>query len=298
MEFLHFLAQYRTPALDITFQNITYLAQETFVILIICWLFWCSNKRLAYALGFSYFTSGLLIQGLKITFRIPRPWILDPGFKPVPSAISGATGYSFPSGHTQSSAALFGTFFLCAKKISYRIICLAAIALIMLSRMYLGVHTPKDVIVSFCLSAVCTALSHSCLYKRDVAEGHEQLITIIMSALCILLAAYAIILNRDSIITADYTADCIKAAGAGMAFSAGFYIERKYIRFEQPATRQGKIIRLLLGLMVTLLIQQGLKPVLGPSLAAGFVRYFLAVAWITILYPLLFRKCEKGRSVR
>ncbi len=99
MEFLHFLSQFRTDGGDIFFQLITYTAQELFVVGIICWLFWCSNKRLAYTLGFSYFTSGLLVQGLKITFRIPRPWILDPSFQPVPSAVPGATGYSFPSGH-------------------------------------------------------------------------------------------------------------------------------------------------------------------------------------------------------
>ena len=107
MEFLQFLAQYRTPAGNILFQGITYLAQEIFVVAVICWMYWCSNKRFAYSLGFTYFTSGLLIQGFKITFRIPRPWVLNPDFHAVPSALPGATGYSFPSGHTQSITALF-----------------------------------------------------------------------------------------------------------------------------------------------------------------------------------------------
>ena len=116
MEFLNFLAQYRTPAADAIFQAITLLAQETFVVVVICWLFWCSQKKLAYCLGFSYFTSGLLVQGLKITFRVPRPWILDPSFQPVASAVPGATGYSFPSGHTQSITALLGTLGFYFKK--------------------------------------------------------------------------------------------------------------------------------------------------------------------------------------
>lgn len=95
MDFLNLLSQYRTPAGDVFFQGITLLAQETFVVVVICWLFWCSNKKLAYCLGFTYFTSGLLVQGLKITFRVPRPWLLDPAFEPVASAVPGATGYSF-----------------------------------------------------------------------------------------------------------------------------------------------------------------------------------------------------------
>ena len=51
MDFLNLLSQYRTPAGDVFFQGITLLAQETFVVVVICWLFWCSNKKLAYCLG-------------------------------------------------------------------------------------------------------------------------------------------------------------------------------------------------------------------------------------------------------
>lgn len=89
MEFLHFLSQFRTDGGDIFFQLITYTAQELFVVGIICWLFWCSNKRLAYTLGFSYFTSGLLVQGLKITFRIPRPLDTRSFFPACPFRSSG-----------------------------------------------------------------------------------------------------------------------------------------------------------------------------------------------------------------
>ena len=65
MEILHFIAQYRTPFFDTLFQAITLFAQETLVVVIICWLYWCLDKRKAYILGFTYFLSGLLVQGLK-----------------------------------------------------------------------------------------------------------------------------------------------------------------------------------------------------------------------------------------
>lgn len=117
MDFLNLLAQYRTPAGDAFFQGVTLLAQETFVVVVICWLFWCSNKKLAYCLGFTYFSSGLLVQGLKITFRVPRPWLLDPAFEPVASAVPGATGYSFPSGHhPEHHSASWNSWTVCQKK--------------------------------------------------------------------------------------------------------------------------------------------------------------------------------------
>ena len=73
MDFLYFLAEHRTAWLNVFFQGVTYLGQEALVIAIVCWLYWCANKRLAFTLGFSYFTSGLLIQGMKVTLRVPRP---------------------------------------------------------------------------------------------------------------------------------------------------------------------------------------------------------------------------------
>ena len=109
MDFLIFLEQHRCAFLNVFFQSVTYLGQELFVVAVICWLYWCQNKKLAYTLGFSYFVSGLAAQGLKITFRVPRPWVLDPSFHPVSSAVDAATGYSFPSGHTQSGTTLFST---------------------------------------------------------------------------------------------------------------------------------------------------------------------------------------------
>lgn len=290
MDFLYFLAQFRSPAADTLVQGITYIAEETIVMGILCWLFWCANKQLAYCLGFSYFTSGLLVQGLKITFRVPRPWVLDPAFQPVASAIPGATSYSFPSGHTQSATALMGTLGLFFKNKTAKIICFILIAAVMFSRMYLGVHTPQDVCVSFLVSFACVLLSYIFFYRNKKANNNETIISIIMILVCTALSIYAVVLNRNEILPVDFAEDCIKASGAGVAFAIGYFVERRYIRFSLPETFVKKILRLIIGLTVTLFIQQGLKPVLGTSLPASFVRYFLVVAWVVIIYPFLFTK--------
>lgn len=296
MEFLYFLSQYRSAVGDVLVQGITTLAQETVVIAILCWLFWCADKRLAYTLGFSYFTSGLLVQGLKITFRVPRPWVLDPTFEPVASAVPGATSYSFPSGHTQSITALMGTLGLHARKKAGKIFCFLIIAAVMFSRMYLGVHTPQDVCVSFIISFLCVLLTYTVFYRNRKAEGNEKIISIIMMILCIGLSVYAVTLKNSGIIAIDYAEDCIKAAGAGIAFSIGYYIETHHIRFLPPANFKAKILRLIVGLVIALLIQKGLKPVIGTSLPASFIRYFLVVFWIVVVYPLIFSKRSKTHA--
>lgn len=289
MELLHFISQFRSDAGDQIFQCITWLAQEPVVIAIICWLFWCSNKKLAYTLGFTYFTSGILVQGLKITFRIPRPWVLDPEFEAVASALPDATGYSFPSGHTQSITALFGILGLHARKL-LRALCFVIIFLVGFSRMYLGCHTLKDVLTSCILSLFCVYLCYSFFYKKELSQTHMHKIALIFSAISILLAVYACILNATDRIELKYAQDCLKASGAGVAFAVGYYIEVTHLNFSTDGTFSRKLLRFVLGLAIALILQIGLKPILGASLFAAFLRYFLVVIWIIAIYPFLFSK--------
>lgn len=290
MDFLNYLAQFRTPSADAFFQTVTLLAQETFVVAIMCWLFWCSNKKLAYCLGFAYFTSGLLIQGLKITFRVPRPWILDPDFKAVASAVPGATGYSFPSGHTQSITALLGTLGLYAKKKSGKFLCFLFIFLVGFSRMYLGCHTPQDVLVSFSLSFLCVLFCYYFLYVKELFRKKEILVSVFMGISCAGLLVYTAILYQSGIIELNYAQDCVKACGAGAAFAAGYFITEKWIPFKAPGSPKGRICRFLAGIAVTLFLQLGLKLLIGESLPASFIRYFVVVFWIITIYPWLFYK--------
>lgn len=287
MELLHFIAQFRSDIGNIFFQYVTFLAQEPIVIGIICWLFWCSNKKLAYNLGFSYFTSGILVQGLKITFRIPRPWILDSEFIPVKSAIADATGYSFPSGHTQSITALLGTLGLCCKKI-WRCICFAIIFLVGFSRMYLGCHTLKDVLTSFLITILCVFVCHNLFYKKEPNNKQIAIISILFTIVSILLVFYTLYLYKIELIATEYAQDCLKAGGAGVAFAIGYFLENKFISFPTNGSLLKKIIRFLFGLIIALLLQTGLKPILGASLSACFIRYFIVVFWIIVIYPYIF----------
>lgn len=108
MPILYFFESIRNPVLDFFFSTITHLGEETVFIVLAVIFFWCIDKKQGYYLLTVGFIGTVLNQFLKIFFRIPRPWVKDTSFTIVESARAEATGYSFPSGHTQSSVGVFG----------------------------------------------------------------------------------------------------------------------------------------------------------------------------------------------
>ena len=291
MTFLWLLEGIRTPFLDKLMQLITYFGQEIIIIAVICTLYWCVDKRFAYFLGFTYFTAGLIVQTLKITFRIPRPWILDPDFHAVESAVPGATGYSFPSGHTQGAACLFFPMALKTKNFRLKLICISAFLSIGFSRMSRGCHTPKDVLVSLAVS-----LSVSLLLWRFQAlllddEQCLKPVTLLMICISLLAAGYALYLNFNDMISAKYAADCLKASGAGLGFAVGGYLERTSLRFNpQKGSVPAQFIKLITGLLLAALIKTVFPIIFGSSVLAKALEYFILVLWVLLIYPCIFNK--------
>ena len=264
MNVLWALSNIRTPFFNQIFQLITYLGQELFLIGVICVLYWCINKKLATQIGFTYIAAGLCVQGLKITFRIPRPWVLDPDFKAVESAVPAATGYSFPSGHTQGGTSLFAPLAFHSRKWYLKCLYTAVFLLIGFSRMYLGCHTPKDVFVSMGLSLIFAWLiwKYQYFFTRETEIGK---IALTVTVAAVFICCYSSVLYHAGIIEARYASDCFKASGAAFGFAGGWYLERRYLNFTVGNPGIGRLImRFLFGLIVTAILQFGLKALIGP----------------------------------
>ena len=154
MQVLYWFEAHRTAWMDTIMSTVTHLGAETAFIVIAIFVFWCVNKRHGYYLLAIGFMGTLFNQFLKLCFRIPRPWVLDEKFTIVESARADATGYSFPSGHTQSAVGTLGGVARFTQRNWLRIVCIVLAALVSVSRMYLGVHTPKDVLVSLVIAVI------------------------------------------------------------------------------------------------------------------------------------------------
>lgn len=296
MEFLKMLENIRVPFLNTLMSIITYVGDEIFFILIAIILFWCYDKRQGYYLFTVGFAGTVLNQFLKLWYRIPRPWVKDPNFTIVENARRGASGYSFPSGHTQSTVGSFGVIFMSNKKKWIRILSIALIIIVPFSRMYLGVHTPLDVGVSFIIAAILVFALYPC-FKSE--ENFRKTMPWLLGVLLIICAAY-----MSFVLLYDFPADidinnynsgvknAFTLSGAVLGLAVSYFIDRKFINFETKAPLSGQILKLVLGLIIMLVIRSVLKAPLNMlfrgSHVADLVRYFIMVIFAGCIWPLTF----------
>ncbi len=309
MEILKFIQSLRTPLFDEIFSLITRLGEEIAFMAVGMIVFWCVDKFSGYYVLCGGFFGTLLNQFLKITFRIPRPWVLDPSFKIVESAREAASGYSFPSGHTQSAVGLFGSLSKLSKKRWLKILFVIPCVLVPLSRMYLGVHTPLDVGVSV-VTALAIVFGFYPLFKK--AEQSPKTMYIILGALSAVTAAYLAFVTLYKFPSEVYLPENIEnlhsaqenaftLLGCLFGLITVYFVDCKYIKFETKAVWWAQIIKVVVGLGLVVaakeLLRSPLEAVFGSELVARLVRYYIMVLVGGILWPLTFKFFSKlGRK--
>lgn len=295
MQFLYLLESIRNPVLDAFFSLITLLGDETLFIAIAIAVFWCVNKRTGYYLLTVGFFGTLLNQFLKIVCRVPRPWVRDPNFTIVESAREAAAGYSFPSGHTQSITGSMGCLARVSRKTAVRVVCITIIALTAFSRMYLGVHTPADVGTSLVIGTVLVFALYPLFEKSRENPGVMLGVVGVLTACSLIYVIFVECFpwsadldphNLESAVKNGYT-----LLGCGLAMLLSYYVESRYINFDEKATWQGQLLKLVLGFAIVLGIKAGFKPLLEsvlPAMPARSLRYFLMVIFAACIWPMTF----------
>ena len=300
MEFLKWLQTQRTPLLDSVFSSITHLGEETFFIVVGILFFWCISKREGYFLLSTGLVGTVLNQFLKLLCRIPRPWVLDETFAIVESARAEATGYSFPSGHTQMAAGLYGGIARWHRG-WVRVIGILLALLIGFSRLYLGVHTPLDVGVGLLMAAVLVLVLYPLMHKVTENERVMRALLVGMVLIAAGNLAYVTLYPLPADVDADNLAHGLKQAYTTLGSLAGlllaFEIERRYIRFDTKAVWWVQIIKAVLGLVLLLAIKAGLKiplrAILGTHHLGDGIRYCCLTMFAGCMWPLSFRRLNK-----
>lgn len=294
MELLYWLESIRMPGLNEFMLAITYFGDEIAFLVAALVLFWCVDKRRGYYVLAVGFFGTLANQFLKITCRIPRPWVRDPEFTILEQAREAATGYSFPSGHSSNAVGTFGGIAATAKHGWAKVLAIAIAILVPISRMYIGVHTPADVLVGGGM-----ALALVFLMKPIVYGNKGRNIPAMLGVGVVMVLAYLAYVeffpfpadvdahNLESAVKNGYT-----LLGSLLGMLVVYYVDEKHLHFPVKAVWWAQVIKVVIGLALALAVKEGLKIPLdaifgGHHIARG-IRYFALVLVAGIVWPLSF----------
>ena len=294
MNFLYWLEDLRIPVVNEFMLAITYLGDEIAFLVLALILLWCVDKRTGYYILSVGFLGTITNQFMKLWFRIPRPWVLDESFTILEQAREGASGYSFPSGHTQSAVGTFGAIAYITKNKILRWLCLAIVFLVPFSRMYIGVHTPLDVLVAAAMAVALVLILHPVIMKED--GNRIPAVFGVMTVLAVAFLCYVELYPFPADVDAHNLASGIKNAytllGALLGLLVVYIVDEKWTHFPTKAVWWAQILKVVLGLVAVLIVKSGLKApinaIFGTSIGTA-VRYFLIVTVAGIVWPLSFR---------
>ena len=308
MALLYWFESIRTPVLDTVMSLVTRLGEETFFMIAALFVFWCWDKRRGYYLLAVGFAGTLASQWLKIACRVPRPWVIDPDFTIVESAREAATGYSFPSGHTQCAVGYLGGIARFTGRLWVRVVCIVLALLVAVSRMYLGVHTPADVGVSLLISLVLVLALYPLLESTLWFPNRMYAIIGVMLALSLAFVGYMELLTQPPVGSSETMLEAYEnwaearnnaytMAGAVAGVLVVYAFDTKLLQFPTRAPWWGQLIKLAGGLALVLavrvLLREPLLALCGGHPVARSLRYFLMVLVAGCLWPMTFQFFEK-----
>ncbi len=308
MSFLYFLESLRNPVFDLFFSFITLFGEETIFMAIGLIFFWCVSKTQGYFLLCTGFIGTMINQFLKMLFRVPRPWVKNPEFTIVESAREAATGYSFPSGHTQTSVGLFGGIARANRIKWLRITSIVLCVLVPLSRMYLGVHTPHDVVVSVGVALLLVFVGYPLFLK---AAESPKVMYIILGVLTAVAVAYLCFISfyqfPEEVYAVENVHNYISALkngytllGCMLGFIVVYTADIKWVKFETKAVWWVQIIKIVGGLLAVLAVKElaklPLNAILPENTWARLVRYFLVAVVGGVLWPMTFKPLNRLAS--
>lgn len=232
------------PVLEHAAALVTEFGSGTLCLVAVLVVYWAVDKRLGASLALSFGIGSLAVQALKVTVCCYRPWVRDPRVVPSELAVDGATGYSFPSGHSQQAASVWGGVAAGGRGPAWlRVAPWALVALVGLSRCLLGVHTPQDVLAGLAVG-VASVWAGRALWRAVEDEPSRDLAVALAGALAAAgLVAYALLrpypVDRVGggllVDPVEMQTDCFRAAGIVLGTLAGWLGERRLVDFDTDA---------------------------------------------------------------
>ena len=296
-----------SPTLDGFMRGITFLGTIEFYIIFIPALFWSIDQTLGLRVLFILILTDVPASYLKQLFHEPRPYWLG-GVK----AMGDEPSYGIPSTHASNTLAVWGLIAYTMKKSWMWVFTALLLLLVGLSRPYLGMHFPQDVLGGWLVGLVILLLYLKYEGRFLVWWAQKTVQTQIwlgffssMAFILIGVLVLAVIsISPDPVAWASFSTEARDISHyltlSGFFFGAvtGATLMRKYANFKMegsPLKRFGRYVLGMIGLFAVYLGLDVLFALFAPDASlAGYIlryiRYTLVSLWAIFVAPWLFIK--------
>jgi len=292
----------------------TFLGNEEFFLLVMPAFYWCISSTVGLRLGILLLFSATLNSVFKLAFHSPRPYWYSQQVK----AYLTESSFGIPSGHSQSAAAVWGGLASYYKRSWLWVITILTIFFIGLSRLYLGVHFPQDVLSGWLLGFIILVAYIGLEKQVGVWWRAQSISTRLLAGFLVSLLLIGLgVITKASLgywsLPQDWLGNIAAAApeaepvnptslegiiansGALFGLIAGVTLLPLFGGFDAGGAYSKRAIRFIVGVIGVLLIWRGLGMLLpsGEDLLAyifRYLRYALIGIWISGLAPLLFTR--------
>ena len=268
MVLINFFQQFDHPTIIFLMKFFTLLGDESFYLLVVPIVYWCWRKKVALPLLFILLLNFYLSWALKEWFHLPRPEGLT---------MIDADGYGFPSGHAMGAMVLWGYL---AWVINSYLLSGIIIFFIGLSRVYLGVHFPYDVVggwtIGFCYLYIAI------LAEKQIVRRRVKFPPRVTTSLVVFTGIMLALLTPSDI--------SIRVGGMLAGMGGGMIMERIWVKFQPRTDWWKQIIKVVIGVAGILALRIGLKLLLPENDWTNWIRYFAMGVWAGLAVTWLFGK--------
>jgi membrane-associated phospholipid phosphatase len=262
-----------SPLVDYVARFFTIIGTEEVYLLLTSSVYWCGRDSLAARLTYRWLISGLVNADLKDLLDQPRPFEIDPGLQ-----LIFTRGRGMPSGHAQSAVVVWGTLAAASGRRSSWAWSVALVLLISLSRVYLGVHFPTDILGGWAVGIVLLIAFERIEPKVRCWLHRMSFGRLASIALTAPLLLALVFLGED----AFRLASVLSGFGLGLVLARGY---RWPLR--------SRVLRLIVGglplIAVYSLLKWRLLPLLDGSkflfFSGSFLGFWLTGLWVTLGTP-------------
>lgn len=297
VQLIEWLQSFAGPLVTAIASFFTMFGEELVLVGILGFTYWCYDKKWAKYIGINLLAALLAGPLIKNIALRRRPYMDHEGIRCLRKVNQSADvmdiaaqGYSFPSMHSANTMTVFQSLARCMKKSWIGVLTAVIILGVGISRMYLGVHYPTDVLAGWLIGALVVAV---------ISRLQVKITNPLVFA-----AIYGIVGLPGWFYCTSH--DFYTVYGLAIGILLGFYVEERWVHFENTKSVIRSILRLVGGVALFLIITTVTKMLFSKEVleASNFVahvirfaRYAIGSFVVICIYPILFRYTAKfGRN--